>query len=425
MKNSSLRPLLALFAAAAGLLLLGTTCKLANKAPAVPTLSGPTTGVAGVAITFTATSTDPESDSIAFQFDWGDGATPAWTAFVASGATTTTSHAYADTGIVTIKVKAKDSNGKESGWTAGHTLNLTDILGSYPDSIAATVDLHHQTLELTLTQDGSHALVSHWPDRDSALMSIVSLATPPTVATFELPGEPVIITPTPDGNHTLVYCMNPSALVCINAAWDSVEHVVPVAGYVGDAVVDRDGRYAYVSTWGTGFSYMLVLSLPDCAVVDTIGTPGIVPWMAYSPRADTLYAVLAADGIAVIDAQNRTFVRKIGTSRWYADLVVTPDGQNIVAVSPEDSGYVVLKATDGSLVSRVPAGETTVHGPAVTSDGKCVILAGGWGIRYYSITTGSLVDSVVVPAASYFALSHDGTRLCAAVESHLYVIERR
>ena len=180
MKNSSLRPLLALFAAAAGLLLLGTTCKLANKAPAVPTLSGPTTGVAGVAITFTATSTDPESDSIAFQFDWGDGATPAWTAFVASGATTTTSHAYADTGIVTIKVKAKDSNGKESGWTAGHTLNLTDILGSYPDSIAATVDLHHQTLELTLTQDGSHALVSHWPDRDSALMSIVSLATPPT-----------------------------------------------------------------------------------------------------------------------------------------------------------------------------------------------------------------------------------------------------
>jgi hypothetical protein len=56
--------------------LLGAKCSLFNKAPTVPAVTGPAQGVAGVPVTFKATATDPDGDSIAFQFDWGDTTTP-------------------------------------------------------------------------------------------------------------------------------------------------------------------------------------------------------------------------------------------------------------------------------------------------------------------------------------------------------------
>jgi hypothetical protein len=58
--------------AAAVCVLLGAKCSLFNKAPSVPVVTGPTQGVAGVPVEFKATATDPEGDSIAFAFDWGD-----------------------------------------------------------------------------------------------------------------------------------------------------------------------------------------------------------------------------------------------------------------------------------------------------------------------------------------------------------------
>jgi hypothetical protein len=56
-------------AALAALVLLGAKCDLFNKAPSVPVVTGPTHDVAGVPVAFTATTTDPDGDSVAYQFD--------------------------------------------------------------------------------------------------------------------------------------------------------------------------------------------------------------------------------------------------------------------------------------------------------------------------------------------------------------------
>ena len=70
------------------LLIISTlSCKKKNKPPDTPSIpSGPTRGVIDTTYIFTTSSTDPDEDSICYQFDWGIGDldTLNWSDFVPS-----------------------------------------------------------------------------------------------------------------------------------------------------------------------------------------------------------------------------------------------------------------------------------------------------------------------------------------------------
>ena len=91
--------------------------------PAAPT--GPTSGFTGVSYSFSATTTDPEGDNISYMFDWGNGNMSSWIGPYSSGGTATTSYAWASAGSYNVKVKAKDSNDAESGWSPAHAITIT------------------------------------------------------------------------------------------------------------------------------------------------------------------------------------------------------------------------------------------------------------------------------------------------------------
>ncbi|MBN2538406.1 PKD domain-containing protein [candidate division WOR-3 bacterium] len=125
----------------AAALFLGSTCSLFNKPPSAPVISGPTAGIVGVPVEFTATATDPDGDSITYQFAWGDGDTSDWDGFVASGETTSVEHAYSDSGECTVRARAQDKNGGESGWSAEHVLRFISAGPAYPDSVCDSLYL--------------------------------------------------------------------------------------------------------------------------------------------------------------------------------------------------------------------------------------------------------------------------------------------
>ena len=91
--------------------------------PAAPT--GPTSGFTGVSYSFSATTTDPDGDNISYMFDWGNGNLSSWIGPYSSGGTATTSYAWASAGSYNVKVKAKDSNDVESGWSPAHAITIT------------------------------------------------------------------------------------------------------------------------------------------------------------------------------------------------------------------------------------------------------------------------------------------------------------
>ena len=89
-----------------------------NNPPSDPTIDGPTSGSAGESLSYTFFSTDSEEDDIFYYVDWGDGTFEDWFGPYSSGEILTKSHSWSDPGTYTIKIKARDGHGAESGWSS-------------------------------------------------------------------------------------------------------------------------------------------------------------------------------------------------------------------------------------------------------------------------------------------------------------------
>jgi hypothetical protein len=83
---------------------------LQNHAPATPGApSGPSEGLVGQELTFTASTTDPDAgDLLWYSFSWGDGSSKDWIGPYESGVTVTQKHTWSNGGSFAVKVEAKD-----------------------------------------------------------------------------------------------------------------------------------------------------------------------------------------------------------------------------------------------------------------------------------------------------------------------------
>ncbi|MGF3553941.1 MAG: FG-GAP-like repeat-containing protein [Thermoplasmatota archaeon] len=90
---------------------------VSNSPPNAPTIDGPNTGKPRIKYEFTFIANDPEGHTISYYVDWGDGTFTNWTDYVASGTKITLNHTWTKKANITIKAKAKDVLGAESGWS--------------------------------------------------------------------------------------------------------------------------------------------------------------------------------------------------------------------------------------------------------------------------------------------------------------------
>lgn len=92
--------------------------------PVTPsTPSGPTSGYRDTSYSYSTSTTDPNGDSLRYQFYWGDGSYTT-TGWYTSGATASASHSWSSTGYKYVKVRAQDSTGAWSGWSSSLTVNI-------------------------------------------------------------------------------------------------------------------------------------------------------------------------------------------------------------------------------------------------------------------------------------------------------------
>jgi len=91
-----------------------------NEPPEIPDQpDGPTEGYVGVEYTYTTDMvSDPDEDDVLYKFDWGDGTDSGWISSLS------TTHAWDETGIYNVKVKAKDDLGAESEWSQPLTIQI-------------------------------------------------------------------------------------------------------------------------------------------------------------------------------------------------------------------------------------------------------------------------------------------------------------
>jgi hypothetical protein len=78
--------------------------------PGITTITGTTTGTAGVSYDYMFTADDPDDDDVKYHITWGDGYTDV-SEFAASGDTVTVAHTYDNEGDFTITAYAEDAKG--------------------------------------------------------------------------------------------------------------------------------------------------------------------------------------------------------------------------------------------------------------------------------------------------------------------------
>jgi hypothetical protein len=96
----------------AGALLLAAASLLScssNHAPDVPDRpAGPDYCFKDSTYAFRTVATDPDGDSVAVRFDWGDSTASHWQGWYASGETVELTHAWSDTGTFNLRASAQD-----------------------------------------------------------------------------------------------------------------------------------------------------------------------------------------------------------------------------------------------------------------------------------------------------------------------------
>jgi hypothetical protein len=110
-----------------------------NSPPNTPsTPSGPSSGYTGVSYTYSTSATDPDGDDVYYWFSWGDGTNSGWVGPYNSGETGSASHSWSSPGTYSVKAKAKDTNGAESGWSNVKTVTISNPPQNDPPNTPST-----------------------------------------------------------------------------------------------------------------------------------------------------------------------------------------------------------------------------------------------------------------------------------------------
>ena len=96
-----------------------------NQVPAIPDKpDGPPNGGMNKEYTFSTSTIDADGDQVYYMWRWGDGHYSEWIGPFDSGETTSASHSWQKTGNFKIRVKAKDTNDQETGWSEELMFNI-------------------------------------------------------------------------------------------------------------------------------------------------------------------------------------------------------------------------------------------------------------------------------------------------------------
>ncbi|MEO0077506.1 MAG: PQQ-binding-like beta-propeller repeat protein [candidate division WOR-3 bacterium] len=290
--------------------------------PAAP--AGPSGGGANTPFSFTVTATDPDGDSIAARFAWGDGDTSDWSRFYRSGGTVASSHAWRTPGSFSVRAQARDDRGGVSDWSQEHLIAI---------STEGTLRWRYQT------------------------------------------GSSIIGVPTVGRDGTVYVGSNGDKLTAVNPdGTKQWEFSTGGPGGFGSTAIGADGT-VYASHWVDGLDDSLYALTPAGTRKWAFAVPS-----GYGPGHIT---VGADSTVYVVAGGNQEFyaVNPDGTQKWMFSIGAEVAGNAVPPVAADGTAYcggwwsnsLSAVSAAGSQLWSCYVGGGVESGPAIGSDGTIYI----------------------------------------------------
>ena len=414
------KTVLTLVAAAIGAaVLMNSSCNLTDKAPTVPVITGPSSGVVGVAVTFKATATDPDNDSIAFQFDWGDSSALAWTALIASGETLSLAHTYANSGMFSVRAKAKDAKGKESVFSDSVAVSVLRSIVDYPDTNVGVVITEDNTKWCAITPDGMFLCAANY-EHDS--ITIMRLSDRKLLPPVDVGGTTWDVAASPDGAR-LYASLNNGGVVAIRLPDAIVDTVVRVGTWSYGITATPDGQYVLVCSPHEG--RLFVLNSADLSQAYDIDLGDKPSYAVVSPDGHTAYVSVTYHSLAVVDLDNGRFVRYLPNLGVPARMALSPDGTRLYVQEVDVMGIRVVSLPDGAEIARVNLQVEGTGDILLSPDGNVLIASTHYGLKYVDTKTWAVVCSLPCGVMAGLAARPGFDSLYAAERARTFVIGHR
>jgi hypothetical protein len=263
----------ALFAAVLALVVVSWLSCRSNHAPAVPAVpAGPEYCLKDTTYTFKTVASDPDGDSVAIRFDWGDSTASHWVGWFASGDTVAFTHAWSDTGNFEIRVLAQDTRLLSSDSSEG--LKVLVALRQPPNAPIepSGPDSGFQDSSYEFQTSASHpdsmfvAIRFAWGDGDTSDWTTFWFQNAPVQMehAWSAPGTFVVTAQAKDTGELTSQWSPPHTTIIRPTNWSRLR-------MVGAPILTSDS---------SGF---LIRVINDGTVEDTVG------WLAFSDASESLY----------------------------------------------------------------------------------------------------------------------------------------
>lgn len=413
-----------------------------DSSPDIPVVPlGPDSGYIDTVYSFATSTTDPNNDSVAIRFDWGDGNISSWSSWVLSDTSVSMSHSWSNAGTYLVRASAKNKEEVESGWSIGHQIVISDINGTIKWSYDTGPESHQYTISSpAVGSDGTIYVGSE----DDNLYAI----NPDGSFKWYYPTGDKVSTPAIGSDGTIYVASNDYNIYAINPdgtqkwAFSTGEHIGTVGHYspaigidgtiyvtaAGDLfAINSNGTEKwsrendkYVSTPAIGSDGTIYVCYGDS--LSAINPNGSLMWSCAMDDYAGSSPAIGSDGtIYVGTALSRLYaINPDGTFKWY---YIKGGGTYSSSSSPAigSDGTIYVGSTDNNLHAINPdgtqkwicsCGASVYSSPAIGSDGT--IYVGSNDYNLYAINPDgtqkwAFLTSGNTPVLSSPAIGPDGT----------------
>ena len=368
-----------------------------REGPNTPTVpSGPYRGGVDSTYKFTASASHPQHLTVAIRFDWGDGDTSAWSAFVDENTTVTDSHRWSIPDTYEVKAQARDTGNATSGWSDPRNIIIRprDTMRIWRYRINPGL----ATSNISSPAIGSDGTI-YVGSQDSLLYAINSDST----LKWRFPAEGVVRSSPAIGADGTVYISSFShRLYAVNPADGSLKWSYLTHGDISSsAAIAADGTIIFGSyddtiyalnpdgtlkwKYGTGQD---VYSSPSIAADGTVycgsnddylyalTSSGTLKWRFETNRDIQGSPAIGPDGTVYIGSRDGILyaINPDSTLKWtlltnsqiYGSPAVAPDGT--IYVGSSDNLFYAVNP-DGSTKWRYVTGDDVNSSPAISTNG--------------------------------------------------------